>query len=470
MQRLNDNKGITMIAMVITIIIMLILVGVTIDLSFEGGLFNTAKKGKSSVQQEEDKLELTSAVQGIMLENDIIETDDLTNTLPEKWNIEKNSSVYVCTSPSENMFIVTENGTIRSDSKLAKIDKNVINIDNAAKENILYYRIYGNSVQNGTPSLETPVEIKSVGDYDETTGKYKIPVKVSGKNLVFINNVNVSGTGKYTYKNLGDFELPSGTYTFSLNYTVKTEQPINASISIRAYGASTPEYKLISLKRTENYSSATFTIPEGSKGIRVYAYSNYTGSIYDSSCDFYNFQIEEGSEGTAYEPYIEKTFNIYLDEPLRKVGEYADYIDLLSGEVVRNIVHLPIKNKTWKEQSGTDKFYFIQGIPLAKSQLKAFMGSNFLPISTIGTTTTGIGFQIHTNGILRVRPDLTVYDTVQKWKQFVDSNDFYVEYVLATPTAEEIELPNISMYEGKNKITVSSEVKPSDMVIVYKEK
>lgn len=60
------------------------------------------------------------------------------------------------------------------------------------KESILAdydYRIYGNSIQDGTPSTINPVEIQSVGDYTIDTmtgngeyGKYIIPVKVSGEN------------------------------------------------------------------------------------------------------------------------------------------------------------------------------------------------------------------------------------------------------------------------------------------------
>lgn len=38
------------------------------------------------------------------------------------------------------------------------------------------YHIHGNSVQNGTPSLESPVAIESCGDYDEATGKYIVEI------------------------------------------------------------------------------------------------------------------------------------------------------------------------------------------------------------------------------------------------------------------------------------------------------
>lgn len=41
------------------------------------------------------------------------------------------------------------------------------------------YRIYGNSVRNGTPTPETPVEVQGVGEYDAELNCYKIPVTVS---------------------------------------------------------------------------------------------------------------------------------------------------------------------------------------------------------------------------------------------------------------------------------------------------
>lgn len=41
------------------------------------------------------------------------------------------------------------------------------------------WSITGNTVQNGTPTPENPVEVAGVGDYDSDTGMYKIPVVTS---------------------------------------------------------------------------------------------------------------------------------------------------------------------------------------------------------------------------------------------------------------------------------------------------
>lgn len=55
---MRSQKGITLIALVITIIVMLILVGVTITMAVNGGLFNYAKeaseKTRNAINDEND--------------------------------------------------------------------------------------------------------------------------------------------------------------------------------------------------------------------------------------------------------------------------------------------------------------------------------------------------------------------------------------------------------------------------------
>ena len=50
----RKDKGITLIALVITIIVMLILVGVTITAAVNGGLFNYAKKAHDNTIEARD--------------------------------------------------------------------------------------------------------------------------------------------------------------------------------------------------------------------------------------------------------------------------------------------------------------------------------------------------------------------------------------------------------------------------------
>lgn len=54
---MKNNKGITLIALVITIIVMLILVGVTVSAAINGKLFDTAKK-RQKIQKMQNKKRL----------------------------------------------------------------------------------------------------------------------------------------------------------------------------------------------------------------------------------------------------------------------------------------------------------------------------------------------------------------------------------------------------------------------------
>lgn len=61
-----------------------------------------------------------------------------------------------------------------------------LTIDSDGSE-LIDYRIYGESVQDGTPPPEEPAEVQSVGDLvideiDPNYGSYKVPVTVSGEN------------------------------------------------------------------------------------------------------------------------------------------------------------------------------------------------------------------------------------------------------------------------------------------------
>lgn len=69
--------------------------------------------------------------------------------------------------------IVFEKGFTRETSGTVPLTINGIGKDLKA------WSITGNTVQNGTPTPENPVEVQAVGDYDSETGLYKIPVVTS---------------------------------------------------------------------------------------------------------------------------------------------------------------------------------------------------------------------------------------------------------------------------------------------------
>ena len=50
-ERTKKEKGITLIALIITIIVMLILVGVSVTVALNGGLFSTAERATADTQK-----------------------------------------------------------------------------------------------------------------------------------------------------------------------------------------------------------------------------------------------------------------------------------------------------------------------------------------------------------------------------------------------------------------------------------
>ena len=105
---MKKQKGITLIALVITIIVMLILVGVTISVSLKGGLFSTAKEATDETQMAKEREELLIAALGTLNQNGKVDLGKLDSSLPEGFT----GSNGQYTSKTGNVFTVTEDGTI----------------------------------------------------------------------------------------------------------------------------------------------------------------------------------------------------------------------------------------------------------------------------------------------------------------------------------------------------------------------
>ena len=103
---LKQNKGITLIALIITIIVMMILVAVSVTVALDGGLFGTAKKAASETELKAEEEMLLSAVVGAIGVDGKVDLSKI--QLPEGFIGE--NGIY--TSPNGNVFTVTENGEI----------------------------------------------------------------------------------------------------------------------------------------------------------------------------------------------------------------------------------------------------------------------------------------------------------------------------------------------------------------------
>ncbi len=134
----KNQKGITLVALIITIIVMLILVAVTINVSLNGGLFTNARNAAKDTQREADKEELVSTMIGAYDKRGRFNTD-LIGTLPNeaKW-CRKGDETYENTpsgilptgegdyiiTKNNNKFYIDSNGSVLDEKPENVFEKN----------------------------------------------------------------------------------------------------------------------------------------------------------------------------------------------------------------------------------------------------------------------------------------------------------------------------------------------------------
>ena len=117
-QMKNKENGITLIALIITIIVMLILVGVTINVAISGGLFDKAKIATEQTQKQVSKEQLISTMVGAYdSAGKFIKPAQSELPKGAKWckedeNYETASGGDWIVTENGNKFYIDENGTV----------------------------------------------------------------------------------------------------------------------------------------------------------------------------------------------------------------------------------------------------------------------------------------------------------------------------------------------------------------------
>ena len=235
-------------------------------------------------------------------------------------------------------------------------------LEGSAGMPVLDYKIYGNSVQEGTPSPENPVEVKSVGDLvteGEYAGKYKIPVVVSAENN------------------------------------------------------------------------------------------------------------------------IQKTTNIYLNEPLRKIGDYADVIDFERGVVERNTIEYvftgdePFGHASSDENRAVGSLIFgdIRDISVFFSNMfhaPPYENTEYNRIVlTKGWLYVSLSYEL-IGGSYYDSDDTKIANIVNWLKERYESGNPLTVVATHKSTTEPISIPSIPTFDGTTIIQTNTEIQPSNMEIKYK--
>ena len=162
---------------------------------------------------------------------------------------------------------------------------------NNTNENYSNLQIFGNSIQNGTPSVDTPISIESVGDKTKNLIPTYTPQSKNGLTL----DVNNDGS-------LHIYGTPSENTIFKQEfYNVK---PNNYFLSGCPSGGSDSTYRLLAYFKASNYNLIDYG---NGKGYKLETESNvvvdlkiYIGQYVDL---IFKPMLEVGLTGTEFEPY-----------------------------------------------------------------------------------------------------------------------------------------------------------------------
>ena len=174
----------------------------------------------------------------------------------------------------------------------------------------------------------------------------------------------------------------------------------------------------------------------------------------DVTLNYTNSMIEEGTTLSNYESYVEpKTTNIYLDEPLRKVGDYADYIDFNEKKVVRNIKEISLNNLSWAKTGNAFYSSVIDNVADEINSTK-IKSDKF----TVQAKTTNNSMYINHKKVYVWNSN---YSDVSQFKSIINNSKLY--YVLTTPQEQLVDLPNIELLDGSSTLSINTSVSPSNV-------
>ena len=393
-------------------------------------------------------------------------------------------------------------------------------------KNMRNYEIYGNSVQDGTPSPDTPIEVQSVGDL--TTNLFNIadrteikPAFSAEANKQNFNNNVIIGIAMNGYTSSGsikDYTITENSLTFTGNagYGIGFDFDVVAgekySVKCNANNPSNVIVVFVYYDSDGNYvnkyggSVATFkttTIPSGVVKMVLIIRPNTVGTTINVS----NIMLVNGAYTSdtipEYEPYHkydipivvnDTTTHIYLDEPLRKVGDYADYIDFKNQKVVRNILKQSLFiNSIYKKLNDVIRFngtinihtkhkydthilstifnynvgYIsdIESIFHHESSYYAWYWSVYW--NRLGLTYDGTNVYRTDDTEQTPLTDTEIISIANEWLSTLPDKDKEIYMILDTPTEESVSLPTLKTFKGTNIVSVDTSIQPSNIKAKY---
>ena len=245
-----------------------------------------------------------------------------------------------------------------------------LTLNNSLGEDLINYKVYGNSIQDGTPTTSDPIEIKSVGDYAspsglpdgyeeleyiESTGTQYIdtgvvPTATSKASITFWSNKDAGTSYQVLISSLQSannnntrFNLAIGqtnTPYFSLGSENGTsnfyiEVPNNTYVNQKLTYSIDAKTKIGTCEEYNATSTVNYTPPQANIKLLVYSYYNYSATDGLASGKLYKYEYSDGIYSQNLIPCKSTTTVTNVDGiscPSGTIGLY----DLVNNEFYTN--------------------------------------------------------------------------------------------------------------------------------------
>lgn len=310
---------------------------------------------------------------------------------------------------------------------------------------------------------------------------YKVPVTVSGKNLFDKDNFIQTNLYQSNAETAGIIRVLSNASTLlgfifdvrKINGDITISRSVNGG-AFRIFGTTDyPEAGVMATSLAIANGELTATCD-----VTNYNYITVicvTGSSSALTTVLQELQIELGDTATEYQPYSSITTDIYLNEPLRNLGNYIDTMSIVGKNIniTRNINRIKISDLTWRERTdiGTGFFTSILNDRSFESDSVSLIEC-YTYASTVGSALDGYtkNDKSMTFYYRLDSPSRNIYikdtsiTTVDELLKKVEN--YYLYYQLLLPKIETytIDTP-IQLEQGNLTININTNVQPTKTMI-----
>jgi len=445
------------------------------------------------------------------------------------FKVEPNTA-YTFKTGSENNYVAITEYTENGEYILNSILQESVTITTTSETKwILAILTISANQQTGIEYTFSEIQLEQASiptEYDKL-GKYEIPIRVSSLNLFNFDNIKNTGSStgivNYTNKTL---TLPSTSNMYligeSFSGAPTAFERFNSVLNITDAGYYCLKAKVNSnVVNIEPRAAWVLNVTGGEATQPTVITSTFENGYYFIKYQFTDEIIEKLKTANTFRIYLYAfrttdtkenvdvtisdimfvkgdytidnmpeyqanigeivTEHLYIDQPLRKVGEVADYIDFSTGKVVRKIKEVEVNGEHWgiyHNNQQPDGSWYYYGFRTTVDIFDVVLGrekglSNMSPyVGQYYSQKNAMWLGVSSKGIYWIKNDY--YDAsledygLNNLKERLNSYPLKIYYESQVELPQEnIELPEFNTYEDYTKIEVLTDVVPSKIEATY---